>query len=239
MERGVVKTTFVLFSDVGYDELAEALHEVKKSNFEEANIIVEVDNKRIILDTDNGRVDINFSDYDQLLDAIIRIGKALFTYDMADTLTRARDHLRFYRLYPQLNMTENELNEIISAMDKAKEKLIRGEFKWTWELGDLEAGYFNALVEDNPEVNKAIDDGIKKYKEICLEAHGSDDPRYCDHVTPIISAVVYAVPEEKEIAIIVDVDKVGEVYRVVKRYGDAYGFLKALDEYRAITVTRG
>ena len=239
MERGVAKTTFVLFSDVGYDELVQALQDVKKSEFEEANIIVEVDNKMLILDTDNGRVDIKFNSHDELLDAIIRIGKVLFTYDMVDTLTRARYHLRFYRLYPQLDMMENELNEIISAMDKAKEKLIKGEFKWTWELGDLEAEYFNALVKDNPKVKEAIDDGIKKYKEICLEDHSSDDPRYCDNVTPMISAIVYAVPEEKEIVIIVDVDKVGEVYRVVKRYGDAYDFLKALDEYRAITVTRG
>jgi len=239
LERGVVKTTFVLFSDVGYDELAGALQDVKKSEFEEANIIVDVDNKMLILDTDNGRIDIKFNSHNELLDAIIRIGKALFTYDMVDTLTRARDHLRFYRLHPQLNMTENELNEIISAMDKAKEKLIDGKFKWTWELGDLETEYFDALVEDNPEVKKAVDDGIKKYKEICLEAHGSDDPRYCDHVTPMVSAVVYAVPEEKQIVVVVDVDKVGEVYRVVKGYDDAYDFLKALDEYRAITMTRG
>jgi hypothetical protein len=239
LERGVGKTTFVLFSDVGYDELAQALQEVKKTDFEEANVLVDIDNKMLILDTDNGRIDIKFNNHDELLDAIIRIGKTLFVYDMTDTLTRAIDHLRFYRLYPQLNMTENELNDIISAMDRAKEKLIKGEFKWTWELGDLGTEYFNALVEDDPEVKKAIEDGVKKYKEICLETHGSDDSRYCDHVTPTIGATVYAIPEEKQIVIIVYVDKVGEVYRVMKGYNDAYSFLKALDEFRAITITRG
>ena len=229
---------FVLFSDMTYEELVEALDEVKKYDFEEASIYIDIDHKQIILDTDNGRVDINFNDYDQLLDAIIRIGKVSFAYDMADTLTRAIDYLRFYRLHPQLNMTEDELAKIISAMVKGKEKIIKGNFTLSLELGDLEREYFNALVEENPEIKKAIEDGVKKYKEVCLEAHRSDDPRYCDHVTPVVGATVYAVPEEKSIIIIVYVDEVGDVYRIVKGYNNAYDFLKALDDYKAITVAR-
>ena len=229
---------FVLFSDMTYEELAEALEEVEKYNFEEANIYIDIDHKQIILDTDNGRVDINFNDYDQLLDAIIRIGKVSFAYDMTDTLTRAIDYLRFYRLHPQLNMTEDELAKIISAMVKGRDKIVKGNFTLSLELGDLEREYFNALVKENPEVKKAIEDGIKKYKEMCLEAHKSDDLRYCDNVTPTVGATVYAVPEEKKIIIIVYVDEVGDVYTVVKGYNNAYDFLNALDDYKAITVAR-
>ena len=238
LNRGVGKTTFELFSDVGYDELAEALEEVKKSEFEEANVMVDIDNKALILDTDNGRVDIKFNTHDELLDAIVKIGKTLFICDMADTLTRTIDYLRFYRLYPQLNMTEDELAKMISTMIKGRDKIVKGNFTLTLELGDLEREYFNALVEENPEIKKAVEDGVKKYKEICLESHGSDDPRYCDSVTPAVGAMVYAVPEEKSIIIIVYVDEVGDVYRVVKGYDNAYDFLKALDDYKAITVSR-
>ena len=238
MNRGVKKTTFTLFSDVGYDELAEVLEEVKKSEFEEANVMVDVDNKVLILDTDNGRVDIKFDNYDKLLDTIVKIGKTLFIYDMADTLTRAIDYLRFYRLHPQLNMTEDELAKIISAMVKGRDKIVKGNFTLSLELGDLESARFNIFVEENPEVKKAIEDGIKKYKEMCLEAHKSDDPRYCDSVTPTVGATVYAVPEEKKIVIIVYVDEVGDVYTLVKGYNNAYDFLNALDDYKAITVAR-
>ena len=238
MGRGVGKTTFVLFSGVRHMELAEALEDVKKSDFEEANVLVDVDNKVIILDTDNGRVDINFSDYDQLLNAIIKIGKALFIYDMADTLTRARDYLRFYRAYPELGMAENEVNELVSSIDRAIEKMVKGNFTLTLKLGDLEKARFDVFVNDHPEIKRAIDDGIERYKEVCIKNHEDDDPSYCERVNPEVGATVYAVPEDKRIVIVVYVEEIGEVYRYVQGYENAYDFLKALEDYRAITVNR-
>jgi len=51
-----------------------------------------------------------------------------------------------------------------------------------------------------------------------------------------VHADVYAVPEEKRVIIIFNVEDVGEVYRHVIGYNTAEEFLKALEEYSGITV---
>jgi len=227
----------MLFYKARYHELAPQLADAKELNFEVANIFIDIDNKRLILDTNNGRADINFDDYDKLLDAIIRVGKELYIRDMLDSLDRARDDLMFNRRNSHLMMAENEIDKLLRAIEKAKKDLLDGNFTLVIELGDLGTQYIDSLVDSYPEIKNAIEDGIERYRELCWKTYESDVPNYCDHVVPVINATVYAVPEDKRVIIVISVDMVGEVYRVVKGYDDARDFLKAIEEYQGIVVS--
>jgi len=229
---------FVLFANVKYHQLVPYLTNEKELNFEKANVFIEVDNKQLILDTDNGRVDIYFSDYDKLLNAVIGIGKELFIHDMLNALDRARDSLTLKRKYDQLEMAENEIANLLSEIEKAKDNLFKTNFTLMIKLGELEDHYIDSFTDDHPEIKKAVNDGIERYRELCWETYESDFPNYCDYVIPIIYADVYAIPEDKRIVIVIYVDQVGEVYRLVKGYDNSRDFLKAFEEYEAITINR-
>ena len=228
---------FKIFYDVSYHELAPELPDVKELNFEKADIWVDVDNDKLVFDTDNGRFDVKFNNYDELLDAIIRIGKTLFFNDISNALDQARDRLTCHRVHPQLEMAESEVTKLVSAIEKAKENLLRSNFTLILKLGYLEKQYIDRLADVQPEIKKALDNSIEKYRQLCWETYEDDDPDYCDHVVPIIDAIVYAIPQNKSITIDIQIDQIGEVYQLVKTYNSAYDFLKALEEYKFIVVT--
>ena len=236
--RGIERMVIRLFLNVKYHELAGELENVKELNFSEANIWLDTDNKKMILDTDNGRADIIFDDYGKLLDAVIRIGRALFFNDVLDSLNRARDQLTLYRRYPELEMEERMLIKLISEIEKAKEDLIEKNFTLKIKLGDVEVEDVESFINDHPETKKAIEDGIEMYRELCWKTYEDDDPDYCDRIFPMIYISIYAVPEDKRIIEVVNIDQVGEVYETVKVFDDPYSFLKAFEEYGASIVAR-
>jgi len=229
---------FILFDKVKYNVLASELINTKELNFEVANVFVDVDNKQLILDTNNGRADINFDDHEKLLDSIIRIGEELYFQDMLHALDLARDDLTLKRRYSQLEMAENEITNLLSEIEKAKKNLFDSNFTLMIKIGELEDHYIDSFTDDHPEIKNVIENGIERYRELCWKTYESDFPNYCDYVIPVIYADVYAVPEDKRIMIIINVDQIGEVYRLVKGYDTSYNFLKALEEYEGIVVSR-
>jgi len=232
--RGIERMVIRLFLNAKYHELAGELENARELNFNEANIWLDTDNRKLILDTDNGRVDISFDDYGKLLDAVIRIGRTLFFNDVLDSLNRARDQLTLFRRYPELDMDERMLPRLISEIEKAKEDLIEKNFTLKIKLGDIEVEDVESFINDHPETRKAIEDGIERYRELCWKSGEFDEPGYCDRVVPDIYERVYIIPEDKRIIIDLVVDQIGEVYGSMKGYDDSYSFLKDVEKYKHI-----
>jgi len=225
---------FRLFVNVRKEELIPYLENVRELKYDKGDIWIDVDKKALIYDTVNGADVIDFADYDKLLNVIIGVGRELYIRDMLNSLDRARDYLTSYRRYPQLLMDEREIDNLVSAIERAKEHLFDGNFTLKIWVGDIEIKDLDSFIKEHLETERAIKDGIERYRELCWESEEDD----CDHVTPSIYESIYAIPEDKRIISIINVDQVGEVYRTVKGYEDSYSFLKALDEYEHIAVTR-
>jgi len=222
---------FKLFSNAEYYELAPEIVSVKEKNFDTADVFLDIKDKKIILHTNNGELNVVFNDYDTLLYAIIRVGRAILFNDMIKSLNKAVDDLIYYRSYGILEMSEDLITPLIDEIEKTKQKVLKGNFKVMIRLGTLAPEYNDKFINDNPEAKKAVSDAVETYREMCWDTYEDDDPDYCDKVVPTVDVVVYAVPEDKAITVIVDVDQVGEVYRLTEKYDSAYDFLKAIDEY--------
>jgi hypothetical protein len=177
-----------------------------------------------------------FNNYDELLYAITRLGRAILFNDMIKSLNQAIDDLLYYRSYDLLEMTEDLTRPLIEEIEKTKQKVLKGNFKVMIRIGSLTPEHFDKFINSNPEAKKAVKDGVEKYREMCWETYEDDDPDYCDKVVPTVVAVVYAIPEEKSILIKLDVDEIGEVYRVTNRYENADDFFKALEGYEYIII---
>jgi hypothetical protein len=135
-------------------------------------------------------------------------------------------------------MAESELAKLISSIEKAKDDLLKNNFTLVLKLGYLKKEYIDSFISSYPETKKAISYGTERYRELCWETYEDNDPNYCDKVVPEIDIIVYTIPEDKRIIFTVYVDQIGEVYRVVKVYDNAYDFLKAYEEYGFITDNR-
>jgi len=222
---------FKIFLGARYQELAPEMTQAKEFNFEKADVWVDVTDKKVILVTDNGKADVNFNDYDELLNVIIRVGRELVFRDVLDAMIRAINDFTYYMRHPYLEMSNDKISYLIDEIEKTKERLFKSNFKLMIKIGQLPPKDIDYFINSNPEVKKDVENAIKKYRELCWESYEDDDPNYCDKVIPVIDVMVYVVPEEKTIMTIITVDQVGEVYRVTQKYDNAYDFLKAVDEY--------
>jgi len=227
---------FKLFSNVDFYELAPEVVSSKEKGFNAKEVWLDTDNKQIILHTDNGVYNVVFNNYNELLYVIVRLGRAIFFNDMIKSLNQAIDDLLYYRSYDLLEMTENLTRPLIEEIEKTKERILKGNFKIMIRVGSLTPEHFDKFINSSPEAKKAVKDAVEKYREMCWETYEDDDPDYCDKVVPTVFAVVYAIPEEKSIMIKLDVDEIGEVYRVTNRYENADDFFKALEGYEYIII---
>ena len=227
---------FKLFSNVDFYELAPEVVSSKEKGFNAKEVWLDTDNKQIILHTDNGVYNVVFNNYNELLYAITRVGRAILFNDMIKSLNQAIDDLLYYRSYDLLEMTEDLTRPLIEEIEKTKEKILKGNFKIMIRIGSLTPEHFDKFIDSNPEAKKVVKDAVEKYREMCWETYEDDDPDYCDKVVPTVVAVVYAIPEEKSIMIKLDVDEIGEVYRVTNRYENADDFFKALASYEYIII---
>jgi len=227
---------FKLFSNVDFYELAPEVVSSKEKGFNAKEVWLDTDNKQIILHTDNGVYNVVFNNYNELLYAITRVGRAILFNDMIKSLNQAIDDLLYYRSYDLLEMTEDLTRPLIEEIEKTKEKILKGNFKIMIRIGSLTPEHFDKFIDSNPEAKKVVKDAVEKYREMCWETYEDDEPDYCDKVVPTVVAVVYAIPEEKSIMIKLDVDEIGEVYRVTNRYENADDFFKALASYEYIII---
>ena len=227
---------FKLFSNVDFYELAPEVVSSKEKGFNAKEVWLDTDNKQIILHTDNGVYNVVFNNYNELLYVIVRLGRAIFFNDMIKSLNQAIDDLLYYRSCDLLEMTEDLTRPLIEEIEKTKERILKGNFKIMIRVGSLTPEHFDKFINSSPEAKKAVKDAVEKYREMCWETYEDDDPDYCDKVVPTVFAVVYAIPEEKSIMIKLDVDEIGEVYRVTNRYENADDFFKALEGYEYIII---
>jgi len=218
-------------SNVKYNQLALILPQVKELNFDEADVLLNFNNRTLDLHTNNGFIAVSFNDYDELLDAVIVLGRELAFRDILRGLNRVIDDLTFYMEHPHLEITEDLISNLLNEVEKAKDRLFKNNYKLMIRIGELPSKDIEYFIDNNPEVKKAVKEAIKKYRELCWESYEDDDPNYCDKVVPVIDVIYYAVPEEKNIMIIIKVDQIGEVYRITEKYENAYDFLKAVDDY--------
>ena len=227
---------FKLFSNVKYDELAPEIVSVKEKNFDIADIWLDIENKKVILHTNNGKVDKTFNSYDELLYAIMRVGRGVLFNDMIASLNQAIDDLLYYRSYDLLETDEDLVSPLIDEIENTKKKVLKGNFKVMIRLGRLAPEYIDKFINDNPKAKKAVDDAVEKYRVLCWESYEDDDPDYCDKVVPTVSVIVYAIPEEKTIMLKVDVDEIGDVYHITNKYDTADDFFKALKTYETMVI---
>jgi hypothetical protein len=227
---------FKLFSNAKYYELAPEVVSVKEKNFDTADVWLDIENKKVILDTNNGELDVVFNDYDELLYTITRVSRAILFNDMVSSLNQARDDLLYYRSYAVLETSEDLITPLIEEIEKTKERILKGNFKTVIRLGLLAPEHAHKFIDSNPEAKKAVEDAVKKYRELCWETYEDDDPDYCDKVRPTVDVVVYAIPEEKNIVIKVKVDEIGEVYRITNKYENTDDFFKALKSYEVTII---
>jgi len=227
---------FKLFSNVKYYELAPEIVSIKEKNFDTADVWLDIENKKVILHTNNGELNVVFNDYDELLYAITRVSRAILFNDLIGSLNQARDDLVYYRSYAVLETSEDLIAPLIDEIEKTKEKILKGNFKTMIRLGSLAPEYSHKFIDDNPEAKEAVEGAVEKYREMCWETYEDDDPDYCDKVRPTVGVVVYAIPEEKSIMLKVDVDVIGEVYRVTNKYENANDFFKALKGYETMVI---
>ena len=225
---------FKLFEDVKYHEAIPCINSIKKLNFGKCDIQIEVDSKTLVLDTNNGRVEIKYDNHDELLDAVTCISRQLYSIDMLDALSKARDQLTALRRYPWLEMEEREIANLLSAIEKAENHLLDGNFTVMLKLGDFEIKDVDDFIKNHPETKKAIEDGIERYEDLCWEVEDVD----VDCSNPTVYETVYAIPGSKRIINIINVDQIGEVYRFVKGFDTAYDFLKSIEGYAVKTMTR-
>jgi hypothetical protein len=135
-----------------------------------------------------------------------------------------------------LEMSEDLIAPLIDEIEKTKEKILKGNFKVMIRLGRFAPEYIDKFINDNPEAKKAVEDAVEKYRELCWESYEDDDPDYCDKVVPTVGVIVYAIPEEKSIMLKVDVDEIGDVYRITNKYENADDFFKALRVYESMVI---
>jgi len=228
---GFWEMVFKLFSNAKYHELAPEFIQAKELNFDTADVYINLDDKKVILYTNNGKADINFNDYDELLWAITRVAKTIYVNDMLEAFNNAVNDLTVNRRDPRLETDTDVVDKLLNEINKARDNLFEGVYKVMIKIGYLVEEEAKKVINSDPEIKRAVKDGIRLYRELCWEKYGDDDPDYCNTSVPLADVVVYAVPEDKKIVIVVDVDQVGEVYKIVKAYDNAHDFLKALDEY--------
>jgi len=225
-----------LFSDADFYELAPEIVSSKQKDFNTADVWLDIENKKVILHTNNGERSVVFNDYYRLLYAITRVARGIFFNDMIRSLNKARDDLEYYRSYDVLETNDDLIKPLIEEIENTKKKILKGNFKIMIRVGILTPEHVHKFIDSNPEAKKAVKDAVEEYRELCWQTYEDDDPDYCDKVVPTVVAVVYAIPEEKTILIKLDVDEIGEVYRITNKYENADDFFKALASYEYIII---
>jgi len=224
---GFQKMVFKLFSNAKYHELAPEFVQAKELNFDTADVYIDLDNKKVILDTNNGKADFSFNSYDELLENIVRVAKTIYVNDMLEAFNNVVNDLTVNRRDPRLEADTGVVDNLLNEVNKARDNLFEGVYKVMMKIGYLNEEEVEKLIKDDPEIKRSVSNGIK----MCWETYEDNDPDYCDHVVPVIDAVVYAIPEDRRITIVMEIDQVGDIYKIEKRYNNAYDFLKGLEEY--------
>ena len=225
---------FLLFKGVEEDDLGFAGITINNKGAKSYDVFVCVENRMLVFDSELGREDVKFNTYDDLLDAIVKLGKRIYAIDMVEKLSNAELELMRNERYPVLMTDGKEIAQLITSIRRIRDDYAGYNFTLVIKLGYLDDAYLNAILNDQVSIKYAIDRAKEHAKEICYKSDDDDVRYWCDGYDPLVHAEVYAIPEEKRIVITFYVEDVGEVYRSVKGYGTAEEFLKALEDFSGI-----
>jgi len=225
---------FVLFEGVTEYDLQSANIMVSKRGAKGYRVFVCPEIKGLHLDSELGAEDITFNSYDELLNAVIWLGKKIYAGDMLEKLANAEFELTVNDRIPLLMSGENQVDQLIAHIRRLRDEYANYNFTLVIKLGQLDEAYVNAMLNDNPAIKYTIDKAKEHAKELCYKSDDDVVKYWCDSYDPLVHAEVYAIPEEKRVSITFSVEDVGEVYRHVRGYSTAEEFIKALEEYSGI-----
>ena len=220
---------FLLYSDVDKHILKFVKINVTDETEEKYSVHLCAENKTLRIASKKGYQDITFNTYDELLFTIVLIGKKLYAETMIEKLDNFEYEIRHDGLVLPLMTTGREIGQLIANIRRIREDYANYNFRLMIQLGRLEDEYINSLLNQNSTLKYTIDKFKEHAKELCYK---SDDPNvryWCDTYEPGVRAVVYAVPEDKRIITVFEVDDVIEAYRQEVGYNTAEEFFKALD----------
>ena len=214
---------FLFFRNVHEYNLSFAGIFVSKSGAKSYDIYICNETKSLYIDSELGNESITFNSYDELLTNIIWLGKEIYVDDMLKKLDRFENEILHNERIPILMTAGNEINQLITYIRRIRDDYVNHNFILLINLGRLDKLYVDSILNENPSIKHTVD----KAKERIMELY--------DGYEPSVYADVYAIPEDKRIIIIFNVEGVGEVYRHVRGYDTAEEFLNALEDYDAIT----
>jgi len=226
---------FLLYANVDEYILKFVGLDIEKEGAEKYDIYVCPETNILEISSKLGIEDRTFSNYDKLLFRIIMIGKKLYADTMVEKLDRAEYEISHNQTYLPLMTEGNEVEHLIANIRRVREDYVNFNFRLVIKLGRLYDEYVETKLNENPTIKYTIDDAKKHAKELCYKSDDREVRYWCDSYEPFVYANVYAVPEDKRIIVIYDVEDVGEVYKEVIGYSTAEEFLKALENvYRMV-----
>jgi len=230
MYRGVGKVVFKLFSNVKYNQIPEKIEKIKEQRFNVTDVWVDVNGKMLVFRTDKGVFNVNFDDYNKMLDSIITIGKSIFSGGIIDALDDAKYQLMSYVDDSDSAIAGNEVSDLVSAINRMKDNISKGNFELKIYLGLVVIKNLGSFPDKYPEIKDAVEKSLHEYKKIC----GKEGYYNCYSDDQKAYVIFYAIPEERRIIARVDIEWAENLGKVVKDYHSSEEFLKALDEYMSV-----
>ena len=134
-------------------------------------------------------------------------------------------------------MAEKGVTNLVTMIERVKEDLFNDNYTLMLNLGSIKIEDVDNFIKIHPETKRAIEDGIERFKILCWESEEDDGVEDCNRIIPSVYVDVYTIPEDKRIMFVIDVDQIREVYEHVRRYDNAYDYLKALEGYKDIVMS--
>jgi len=220
---------FLLYADVEEDILKFSGINVEKEGAGKYDVYVCTENKTLRINSKLGYEDKTFNTYDELLLAVVLLGKVIYADTMVEKLDKAEYEISHNQTYLPLMTEGNEIEQLITQIRRIREGYANYNFRLVIKLGRLYEEYVKARLNESLSIKYAIDKAKEHAKELCYKSDDPDVRYWCDSYEPLAYAIVYTVPEEKRIIIVYEVEDIGEVYRQVMVYNTAEEYLKTLE----------
>jgi len=222
---------FLLYADVEEDILRFSGINVEKEGAGKYDVYVCTENKTLRINSKLGYEDKMFNTYDELLHTVVLLGKVIYADTMVEKLDRAEHEISHNHTYLPLMTEGNEVDQLIAHIRRVREGYANYNFRLVIKLGRLYDEYVEDMLNKETAVKYTIDKAKEHAKELCYKSDDPDVTYWCDSYDPFVYAEVYAIPEDKRIAIEFYVEDVGNVYGHVKGYQTAEEFLKAMEDF--------
>jgi len=226
---------FLLFADVEEYVLRFAGIDIEKEGAEKYDIFLCPETKVLQISSKLGIEDKTYNSYEELLFAIITIGKKLYASTMIEKLDNAEYEITHKQFFLPLMTEGNEIEQLITQIRRVREDYANFNFRLVIKLGRLYDEYVQARLNESPTIKYTVDKAKERAKELCYTSDDPDVRYWCDSYEPSVYAIAYAVPEDKRIIVLFNVDDIEEVHKHIIGYNTAEEFFKALENFYQMT----